>query len=187
MPTRSAPRGKEMRESMKEPLKETEQMEAEAMPPMKSTIQPRYCGFLRMRMSSSREASFTDISSCITYTHPHNQLPSPILPGPRRKGTYLPIKLIRILQLPQIQRRPLPDKLDIARARDRIIERDEHHVGEVHARELDVEHARGGLHLRLETVRRRAEHHERARELEDEFLPLDDLGDVAGDLQMAGV
>lgn len=31
-------------------------------------------------------------------------------------------------------------------------------------------------------MRGRAEHHERAGELEDEFLPLDDLGDVPGDL-----
>lgn len=67
-------------------------------------------------------------------------------------AVYLPIKPIRIIQLAQIQRTTLPYELDVASPSRAIIETDEHNVWEIHAAELDIEDAGGGLDLGLQTV-----------------------------------
>jgi len=66
--TRSAPRGKERRQSMNEPLKETLQIDAEHIPPKNISCQKLYLGFLRMRASSAALAEDTEITSWMTYT-----------------------------------------------------------------------------------------------------------------------
>ena len=97
-------------------------------------------------------------------------------------STNLPVKFVRLLQLPNIQCASLADELDAASARTGVVERDEHNVRQVHARQLDVEHVGRRLDLGLQPVRRPAEHHHRACEFEDELLPTYDLGDVPRDL-----
>lgn len=52
-----------MRQSMKDPLKETLQMEAEHMPPKKMSCHLLYSGGLRIWSSSSMDASLTEMSS----------------------------------------------------------------------------------------------------------------------------
>ena len=185
MDTRRAPRGNEARQSMNEPLKLTLQMEAEAMPPKKMICHTLYSGLRRMSSSSAADASFTEISSWMTYPEKKQNERSKSAPRRSQRSlarAHLPVQLVRLLQLADVERRALADELDVGRARRRVVERDEHHVREVHARELDVEHARRRLHLRLQPMRRPPEHHHRARELEDEFLPLDDLRHMARDL-----
>jgi hypothetical protein len=61
------PNGKEMRLSISEPLKETLQIDAEAIPPKKTSCQGEYKGFESMSVSNAAEASVTDISSWMTY------------------------------------------------------------------------------------------------------------------------
>ena len=101
-------------------------------------------------------------------------------------SAHLPVQLVRRLQLRYIECATLPDKLEVARTSRGVVKGDQHHVREVHARELDLEHTCRGLDLCLQTMRRAAEHHHRARELADELLALDDLGNVASDLHGAG-
>lgn len=57
------PRGNEISESMKDPLKLTLQIDAEHMPPKKMSCHLLYSGGLRISVSSSDEASFTEVSS----------------------------------------------------------------------------------------------------------------------------
>ena len=61
------PRGKEIKESMKDPLKLTLHMEAEHMPPKKMSCHVLYNDGVRISVSSAEEASSTEILSCITY------------------------------------------------------------------------------------------------------------------------
>lgn len=103
-----------------------------------------------------------------------------------KAGAYLPVHLVCLLELVDVERAALADELDVAGAGRDVVERDEHHVGQVHARAGDVEHARRREDLRLQPVRRPAEHHERPRELADELLPLDDLRHMSCDLQCVG-
>jgi hypothetical protein len=65
--TRSPPSGKEMRLSIREPLKETLQIDADAIPPKKISCHGEYNGVESMSASSAAEASITDVSSWITY------------------------------------------------------------------------------------------------------------------------
>ena len=49
----------------------------------------------------------------------------------RGASTNLPVQLVRLLQFADIKRAALSDELDVARARRRVLKRDEHHVGEI--------------------------------------------------------
>ena len=99
----------------------------------------------------------------------------------------LPVKLVRRLQLRNVERATLLNELETAGSRRGVIEGDEHHVGEVHARERYIEDARGGLDLSGQSMRGTTEHHHGPRELADELLALNDLRNVASDLFNTGV
>jgi len=99
-----------------------------------------------------------------------------------RYGTNLPIKRICIMKLTKVERAALSDELDVARFRCGVVERDNHHVRQIYARQLDIQHARRRLDLRLQPVRRPTEHHHRACKLEDKLLPREDLCDMPSDL-----
>lgn len=178
------PRGNETSESTKDPLKLTLQIDAEHIPPKKTSWKLLYSGGLRMSVSSAAEASLTDVSSWITFNGTHRAVSDAGARGTDKLShAYLPIHPMHPLQLRDIERPALPHELDTARAGADVVERDEHHVRQVHARQLDVQHARRRLDLRLQTVRGAAEHHDASRELADELVPLEDRGDVTSDLQ----
>ena len=92
---------------------------------------------------------------------------------------YLPVQLVRVVQLVQRERRTLANELDGARRGGLVVEADKHDIRQVHAADAHVQHPRCRLDLRLQSVRRPTEHHHRARKLEQELLPLDDLGNMA--------
>lgn len=100
---------------------------------------------------------------------------------------YLPIEFVRGLELRDIKCAALSDELYVASPGGRIVERDEHHVGKVHAGELDLQHPGCGLDLGLQTMRRPTKHHHRTCKLAYELLALYDLRNMAGDLQGSSV
>lgn len=63
------PRGKATSESMKEPLKETLQMDAEQKPPMRISCHNLYSCGLRIRSSRAIDASLTEMSSWMTFQY----------------------------------------------------------------------------------------------------------------------
>lgn len=89
---------------------------------------------------------------------------------------------MRLLELADVNRAPLANELDATCARCSVIEGDEHHVGKVQTRQFHVEHFRGRLDLRLQPVRRAAEHHHRTGEFQDELLPAYNLRNMTCNL-----
>lgn len=67
-------------------------------------------------------------------------------------NTYLPIELVNRLQLGDVERAALPNKLYITRACRAIVEGNEHHIRQVHARQLDVQDSCRSLDLCLKTM-----------------------------------
>ena len=99
-----------------------------------------------------------------------------------RNNAYLPIQLVCILELAQVQRRSLPYELDARSTRRGVVKRDKHDVGQVHAAELHIKHPGRRMDLGRQTMRGRAKHHESAGQLQHELLALQDLRDMARDL-----
>lgn len=152
MATSSAPRGNTISESMKLPLKLTEQMDMEQNPPMRTSCHHVYSCFPRISASSVLDASDTDCSSWITCTAVHQH------EAPKRKTTtHAPIQLIHLVELAETQRAALADELEVAGTSRTVVEADEDYIRKVHAVDLDVQYAARGLDLSLQAVRRPAE------------------------------
>jgi hypothetical protein len=66
---------------------------------------------------------------------------------------------MRLSQLPQVQRTPLPNKFDVTRPRRAVFEADPHDVGEIHTTHLELEDTRCALDLCDESMRGTPEHH----------------------------
>jgi hypothetical protein len=69
--TRSAPNGNDTRQSINEPLNDTLQIDADAIPPKKMSCRGEYKGFESMSISSAAEASVADILSWMTCNLAH--------------------------------------------------------------------------------------------------------------------
>jgi hypothetical protein len=104
-----------------------------------------------------------------------------------------PVDAVRVEELTEVERGGLFEEFCVGCVRGAVAEGEEHDGGEVHAGYLDVEHARSGLDLGLQPVRRCAEpssnksipyfhlvhrsdsHHQRPRKLQNKLVPLQNL------------
>ena len=60
-----------------------------------------------------------------------------------------PVSLVRIRQLRKIERRRLLDELDITRARNLVVEAQQHRIRQIHAAQRNLKHTTRAQYLRL--------------------------------------
>lgn len=64
-----------------------------------------------------------------------------------------------------------------------VTEADQHDSRDVDHLAVEFQHSSRGLHLRLQSMRRRTKHHQTSGQFEEEILTSKDGGDVHGDLE----
>jgi hypothetical protein len=87
----------------------------------------------------------------------------------RKRSKYLPMKMKRIRQFPNIQRAPLPYQLDMTRPSRRVVETNQHNV------QLDVQHVSCALYLGLKPVHGATEHNHCPGDLQKKFFSFNDV------------